>query len=302
MLFGVSILLFTLMNILPGGPEAMFLSNTLDASSIRYVRRNLGLDEPAPVRYVRWVTAALRGDFGRSFSDGVPVAQEITERLPATLQITVGALLLALALAVPLGIGAATRPNSFLDRLSTVGAFFGLSFPVFWLGIILILLFSQVLGWLPGAGIADYGREGDVLSRIQHAILPTVTLASFQIAAFMRYTRSAMLDVLDEDYVRTARAKGLSRPRVIAKHGFRNALIPVVTAIGLALPGLVGGSVVVETVFAWPGMGQLAVQAVFHRDYPIIIGTQLMIAFVIILANLVTDLIYPLVDPRVTYE
>jgi len=157
------------------------------------------------------------------------------------------------------------------------------------------------LGWLPGAGIAAYGSEHDLLSRLEYAILPTVTLAAFQIAAMMRYTRSAMLDVLGEDYVRTAHAKGLSRQRVITRHALRNALIPVVTAVGLALPGLVGGSVVVETVFAWPGIGQMAVASVFQRDYPVIIGVQLMIAFVIILANLMTDLIYPLIDPRVAY-
>ena len=302
MLLAVSLLLFGTMNVLPGGPEALYAGENLDPATIAYVRRNLGLDEPLPVQYVRWVAAAARGDLGRSFRDGQPVLDHIAERLPATLQLSVLALLLALAVAIPAGVLAASRPHSWLDRILTPASFLGLSFPSFWLGIMLILLFSGVLGWLPGSGMVTYGREADVLSRLQHAVLPTVTLASVQVAAFMRYTRAAVLEVLTEDYVRTAEAKGLAPRRVLLKHALRNALIPVVTLVGLSLPTLVGGSVIVETVFAWPGLGRLAVDSVFKRDYPVIMGIQMIIATVIVLANLVTDLLYAVLDPRVAYE
>jgi len=298
----VSLLLFGVMNVLPGGPEALYAGENLDPATIAYVRRNFGLDEPLPARYVRWMAAAARGDLGRSFRDGQPVLDHIAARLPATLQLSVLALALALAVAIPAGVVAASRPHSWLDRLLTPASFLGLSFPSFWLGIMLILLFSGVLGWLPGSGRATYGRETDVLSRLQHAVLPTVTLAAVQVAAFMRYTRAAMLEVLTEDYVRTARAKGLAPGRVMLKHALRNALIPVVTLVGLSLPALIGGSVIVETVFAWPGLGRLAVDSVFKRDYPVIMGIQMIIATVIVLANLMTDLLYSVLDPRVVYE
>jgi peptide/nickel transport system permease protein len=302
MLVGVSLLLFGVMNLLPGGPEALYAGENLDPAAIAYVRRNLGLDEPLPVRYVRWVGSAVRGDLGRSFRDGKPVLDHIVTRLPATLQLNVLALAVALTVAIPAGVLVAYHPHSWLDRLLTPASFVGLSFPSFWLGIMLILLFSRVLGWLPGSGMVSYGREGDVLSRLQHAVLPTLTLAAIQVAAFMRYTRAAMLEVLTEDYVRTAHAKGLVPRRVLLKHALRNAMIPVVTLVGLALPALVGGSVIVETVFAWPGLGRLAVDSVFKRDYPVIMGIQMIIATVIVLANLVTDLLYAILDPRVAYE
>jgi peptide/nickel transport system permease protein len=302
MLLAVSLLLFGIMNVLPGGPEALCAGENLDPAAIAYIRRNLGLDEPLPVRYVRWVTAAARGDLGRSFRDGQPVFDHIAARLPATLQLSVLALLLALGVAIPAGVLVASRPHSWLDRLLTPASFLGLSFPSFWLGIMLILLFSGVLGWLPGSGMETYGRETNVLSRLQHAVLPTVTLAAVQVAAFMRYTRAAVLEVLTEDYVRTAQAKGLPPGRVLLKHALRNALIPVVTLVGLSLPTLIGGSVIVETVFAWPGLGRLAVDSVFKRDYPVIMGIQMVIATVIVLANLVTDLLYAVLDPRVAYD
>lgn len=302
MLLAVSLLLFGVMNVLPGGPEALYAGENLDPATIAYVRRNLGLDEPMPLRYAHWVAAAVRGDFGRSFRDGQPVLSHIGARLPATLQLGGLALVLALAVAIPAGVIAAARPHSWLDRVLTPLSFLGLSFPSFWLGIMLILLFSGLLGWLPGSGMVTYGRETDLVSRLRHAALPTATLAAVQVAAFMRYTRAAMLEVLTEDYVRTARAKGLGPTRVLLTHGLRNALVPVVTLVGLSLPGLIGGAVIVETVFAWPGLGRLAVDSVFKRDYPVIMGIQMIIAAVIVLANLATDLLYAVLDPRVVYE
>ena len=205
-------------------------------------------------------------------------------------------------MAVPLGVLAAMRRNTIWDALASTVSLFGISFPSFWLGIMLILLFSEVLGLLPPSGLSAYGRERDVVARLGHAVLPVLTLGLVQMASFMRFTRSSLLEVLQQDYVRTARAKGLPNGRVIWRHALRNALIPVVTVVGLSLPVLVGGAVLTETVFAWPGIGRLAVGAVFERDYPVIMGVNLMIAAVVIVANLLTDIAYCLIDPRIAYR
>jgi len=194
------------------------------------------------------------------------------------------------------------RRGTAWDTLASGIALFGISFPSFWLGIMLILLFSEGLGLLPPSGLAPFGQEGDVLTRLRHAALPTLTLGLIQMAAFMRFTRSSLLEVLHQDYVRTARAKGVSGGRVVWHHALRNALIPVVTAVGLSLPVLVGGAVLTETVFAWPGIGRLAVGAVFERDYPVIMGVNLMVGAVVIGANLLTDLVYCAIDPRISYR
>jgi peptide/nickel transport system permease protein len=302
MLLGVTMILFALMRLAPGGPEAVLVGGEFSPEAAARVRERLGLDRPLATQYVAWVSAAARGDLGRSFKSGEPVATLIRERLGPTLHLTGGALVFALVVAVPLGVFAAVKRNSAWDTLASAVALFGASFPSFWLGIMLILLFSEVLHLLPPSGLSEYGREGDVLARLRHAILPTLTLGLIQMAAFMRFTRSSLLEVLRQDYVRTAHAKGLSAGRVVWRHGLRNALIPVVTVVGLSLPTLVGGAVLTETVFAWPGVGRLAVGAVFERDYPIIMGVNLLVAAVVITANLLTDLAYGLVDPRITYR
>jgi peptide/nickel transport system permease protein len=302
MLVGVSLVLFTLMRLAPGGPEAVLAGGDLSPELAAQVRQRLGLDRPWPVQYASWAGAALRGDLGRSFKTGDQVAQLIRDRVGPTLQLTGGALLLAVAVAVPLGVLAAVRRNTAWDTLASGTALFGISFPSFWLGIVLILLFSEVLGLLPPSGLAPFGREGDVAARLRHAALPTLTLGLIQMAAFMRFTRSSLLEALGRDFVRTARAKGVPDRRVVWRHALRNALIPVVTAIGLSLPVLVGGAVLTETVFAWPGLGRLAVGAVFERDYPVIMGVNLVVAAVVIGANLVTDLVYCLIDPRISYR
>jgi peptide/nickel transport system permease protein len=302
MLLGVTMILFALMRLAPGGPEAVLVGGEFSPEAAAQVRERLGLDRPLATQYVAWVSAAARGDLGRSFKSGEPVATLIGERLGPTLHLTGGALVFALVVAIPLGVLAAVKRNSIWDTLASALALFGVSFPSFWLGIMLILLFSEVLHLLPPSGLSEYGREGDVLARLRHAILPTLTLGLIQMAAFMRFTRSSLLEVLRQDYVRTAHAKGLSAGRVVWRHALRNALIPVVTVIGLSLPTLVGGAVLTETVFAWPGVGRLAVGAVFERDYPIIMGVNLLIAAVVITANLLTDLAYGLVDPRITYR
>ena len=295
MLFGVSLILFAIMRLAPGGPEAVLVGGELSPEIAAQVRARLGLDRPLPVQYSSWVLAAARGDFGRSFKTGDPVATLVLDRLGPTLTLTGGALFLALLVAVPLGVLAAIRRNTMWDALASSVSLFGISFPSFW-------LFSEVLGLLPPSGLSEYGREADLGARLRHAVLPVLTLGLIQMASFMRFTRSSLLEALQQDYVRTARAKGLPDVRVIWRHALRNALIPVVTVIGLSLPVLVGGAVLTETVFAWPGIGRLAVGAVFERDYPVLMGVNIMIATVVIVANLLADIAYCLIDPRIAYR
>jgi peptide/nickel transport system permease protein len=302
MLWGVSLVLFALMRLAPGGPEAVLIGGEFSQEVAAQIRQRLGLDQPLPIQYARWAVAALRGDLGRSFKTGDPVSTLILDRLGPTLQLTAAALAFAVVVAVPLGVLAAVRRNTVWDTLGTAVSLFGVSFPSFWLGIMLILLFSEVLRVLPPSGLSEYGREGDVLARLRHAVLPTLTLGLIQMASFMRFTRSSLLEALRQDYVRTARAKGVPGARVVWRHALRNALIPVVTVIGLSLPVLVGGAVLTETVFAWPGIGRLAVGAVFERDYPVIMGVNLLVAAVVIGANLLTDIAYCLIDPRISYR
>jgi peptide/nickel transport system permease protein len=300
LLAGVSLLLFAIMQLAPGGPEAMLVGESFDPAVVASLRRQYGLDDPIPVQYLRWVSRAVRGDLGRSFRDGQPVVDHIGERLGATLQLTVSALLVSLIAAIPTGVLAAARYRRLLDQLASAAMMTAVSFPSFWLGILLILLFSSLLGWLPAAGLAPYGAEGDWLVRLRHAILPTLTLAAAHFAVLARYTRSSTLDALGQEYVRTARAKGVSQGRVLFHHALRNGLIPVVTAVGLTLPGLIGGAVLTETVFSWPGLGRLAVDAIFERDYPLIMGIELLVASAVIAANFLTDVVYTVVDPRIS--
>ena len=302
MLVGVSIILFAIMRVAPGGPEAVLIGGEFSPEAAARIRQRLGLDRPLVLQYTTWATAAARGDLGRSFKTGDPVAALIAERVGPTLQLTGGALLFAVVVAIPLGVLAAVRRGTAWDTLGSAVSLFGVSFPSFWLGVMLILLFSEALPLLPPSGLAEYGREHDLLSRVRHAILPTLTLGLIQMAAVMRFTRSSLLEALRQDYVRTARAKGLADGRVVWRHALRNALIPVVTVIGLSLPTLVGGAVLTETVFAWPGLGRLAVGAVFERDYPVIMGVNLIVAVGVIAANLVTDIAYCLIDPRISYR
>jgi peptide/nickel transport system permease protein len=302
MLVGVSLILFVIMRLAPGGPEAVLIGGEFSQEAAARIRQRLGLDRPLPLQYANWALAAAQGDLGRSFKTGDPVAALIVDRLGPTLQLTGGALAFALVVAIPVGVLAAVRRNTIWDTLGSAVSLFGVSFPSFWLGIMLILVFSEALHLLPPSGLAEYGQESALGSRLRHAILPTLTLGLIQMAAFMRFTRSSLLEVLRQDYVRTARAKGVPGARVVWRHALRNALIPVVTVVGLSLPTLVGGAVLTETVFAWPGIGRLAVGAVFERDYPVIMGVNLLVATVVIAANLVTDLAYCLIDPRISYK
>jgi peptide/nickel transport system permease protein len=302
MLLGVSVLLFVLLHLAPGGPEAALLGGDLSKDTAAAVRHSLGLDQPLPLQYVRWLGSAVRGDFGRSYLQGAPVARVIDERLGATAELAGGALALAVVVAVPLGILSATRANSWLDRSATGVALAGVSFPSFWLGILLILLFASTLRWLPSSGMSSYGLEGNVADRLRHAILPVVTLAGTQLAAFLRFTRSSLLDSLHQPFVSVARAKGLRERVVLLRHAFRNALLPLITLLGLSIRFLVGGAVLTETVFAWPGIGRLAVDAVTARDYPLLLGLNMLLALVVIGANVLTDVLYSIADPRIAWR
>lgn len=294
----VSVTTFGLIRSAPGGPS-LLANPELSREDIAQMREQLGLDDPLPVQYGRWLGNLLRGNLGASYSTVEPVGGLIRDRLPNTLALTGLALALSIVVAIPLGVLSATRRNSRFDRLVAGVSFFGISIPVFWLGIILIILFSSQLRWLPAGGMSTLGEGFSLADRLKHLALPTVVLATANLAELTRYTRSGMITVLGEDYVRTAHAKGLARRTVVFRHALRAALIPVVTVIGVLLPRAVSGAAITETVFSWPGMGRLAVEAATTRDYPVVMGTTLTVAVVVIASSLLTDVVYGFVDPRV---
>jgi peptide/nickel transport system permease protein len=264
-----------------------------------------GLDKPLPVQYWNWLGRLVRLDFGRSFTpDGRPVLDKIGERLPVTLLLNLIEMIIILAVAVPIGILSATRQHSLFDKVTTVLVFVGFATPDFWLALLLMILFGVQLGWLPISGLRSlnweylgfWPQQWDFFS---HLLLPIVVATFGGLAGFSRYMRQSMLEVIRQDYIQSARAKGLAEGVVIGKHALRNAMLPIVTILGLSLPGLIGGSVIVESVFAIPGMGQLMVQSVFQRDYPVIMANLVIVSVLTLLANLVADLSYGLVDPRI---
>ena len=294
----VSIVTFVLIHSAPGGP-AILLQGDLTQEQIRERMADLGLNDPLPVQYARWLGNLLQGQMGRSLSQGVPVGTLIVERLPATLLLSGAALLLTLGIGLPLGVLSAVKRNGLVDMLVTGFAFFGMSVPVFWLGILLILLFSVQLGLLPSAGMYSLDQPFSIGDRLRYLAMPTIVLATANMAQITRYTSSSVLAVLAEDYVRTAHAKGLSGRVVLTRHALRAALIPVITIVGVMLPRLVTGAAITEAIFAWPGMGRLAVDAAVQRDYPLVMGITLMVSAVVIASNLVVDLIYGWADPRI---
>ena len=301
-LLGVSLVVFLVLHLTPGDPAEVMLGSQATQEDLTRLRAQLGLDRPLHVQYVHWIGHVLRGDLGRSLWMKRPVLAEVMERFKATLLLTASALLLSTLGGIALGIGAATRVNSLLDRLSTVASLFGASMPVFWLGIVLMVIFSLWLGWLPASGMfAPYGG-GDARDLLAHLLLPAFTLAAASVTIIARLTRSAMLDVLGQDYVRTARAKGTSEWVVVVRHALKNALIPIVTVVGVQAGYLLGGAVLTETVFAWPGVGTLVVQGILARDVPLVQGCVLVIAFTFVLVNLAVDVLYAYLDPRIRYE
>ena len=301
-LMGVSVIVFLVLHLAPGDPAEIMLGSQATQADRMRLRAELGLDDPLHVQYVRWLGHVAQGDLGRSLWMRRPVLGEVLVRLKATLILTGTALLLSSVGGVALGILSATRPNSLLDRTSAVASLFGASMPVFWLGIVLMVIFSLTLGWLPASGMyAPYGG-GDLADLLRHLVLPALTLAAASVTIVARLTRSAMLEVLGQDYIRTARAKGLVERRVVVRHALENALVPIVTVIGVQAGYLLGGAVLTETVFAWPGVGTLMVQGILARDIPLVQGCVLVVALTFVLVNLSVDLLYVWLDPRIRYD
>jgi len=301
-LLGVSIIIFMVLHLSPGDPAEIMLGSQATQADLARLRADLGLTEPLHVQYVRWLGLVVRGDLGRSIWMKRPVLAEVLGRLQATLVLTGAALLLSTVGGVALGIASATRPNSLLDRLSAVASLFGASMPVFWLGIVLMVVFALWLGWLPASGMFSPYGGGGLGDLLVHLVLPAVTLAAASVTIIARLTRSTMLETLGQDYIRTARAKGVVERAVVLRHGLKNALIPIVTVVGVQAGYLLGGAVLTETVFAWPGVGTLMVQGILARDFPLVQGCVLVVALSFVLINLAVDLLYAWLDPRIRYE
>jgi peptide/nickel transport system permease protein len=318
-LLGVSIVVFFMVRAIPGDPAQLLLGQQATQAQVEQVRENMGLDKPVIVQYGIFLADAVRGDLGDSIVTGRPVTTELLARLPATLELTAFAMLVAILVGVPVGVISAVKQYSLLDKFTSVLALIGISMPIFWLAMILIVIFFVNLGWLPfpgrlSTGYAVTSITGLVLvdslltlnfaafwDGLKHLILPAIALGTIPMAVIMRMTRSSMLEVMGEDYVRTARAKGVVPWRVIFKHALRNAMLPTVTVIGLQAGLLMGGAVITETIFSWPGVGQIAAESVYRRDYAMVQGVVLYGATLFVLVNLVVDVLYGVLDPRVRY-
>jgi peptide/nickel transport system permease protein len=303
LMLGISLVIFLIIQAAPGGPETLLLQTDrfIDPSIIESYRRRLGVDQPIYVQYFNWLFAAIRGDFGISFSTTRPVSDMILERLPSTLELMSSAFVFAAIIAILLGIYSALYQYSLFDFLGTGLSFLGIAMPVFWFGLILQLVFSVRLGWLPVAGTQTVGASS-LLDHLEHLILPTLVLSVHYIAGWSRYMRSSLLGVIRADYIRTARAKGLREKVVVVRHALKNALIPVVSVMALNLAGLFSGAIITETIFGWPGIGRLFIQAMYSRDYPLLMGILMMGSFMVVFFNLVADIIYGWLDPRISYE
>ena len=316
----ISLLVFMLVQAAPGDPADLLLSDEASKEDVDEARTRWGLDQPVYVQYWKFFLAALQGDLGTSFRYADPVLTMIIERLPATIELAVASILIAVVVAIPLGVWAGARPNSWADNLGSLVGFFGISMPNFWFGIMLILVVSGLLNWLPSAGRDTYGLGGDpitgfyildsIIQRnwaaawdgVKYIIMPALALGTNMMGILMRVTRSSVLEVMHEDYVRTARAKGLKESVVLWHHVVRNALIPIITVVGLELGTLLSGSIIVETVFSWPGSGALLISAITSRDYPLITGTVLTYTIAFVLINFTIDILYAMIDPRIRFD
>jgi peptide/nickel transport system permease protein len=301
-LLGVSMVVFLVLHLSPGDPAEIMLGSQASQADVARLRADLGLDEPLPLQYARWMAHVLQGDLGRSIRLRQPVLGEVLIRFRATLILTTTALFLSTVCGIALGVLSAARPRSLVDRLSTLGSIFGASMPSFWLGLVLMVCFSLWLGWLPASGMYGAHGTGGLADLLSHLALPAVTLAAASTTIIARLTRSTMLDILRQDFVRTARAKGLVESGVVLRHALRNALIPTVTVVGVQAGYLLGGAILTETVFAWPGVGTLMIQGILARDFPLVQGCVLVIALGFVLFNLAVDLLYAFLDPRIRYE
>jgi peptide/nickel transport system permease protein len=302
LLLAISVLLFAVVHLAPGGPLDVYAENpSVTPEALAQIREAYGLDRPLPVQYLRWLGSMLQGEWGYSIRTGRPVTTEILERLPATLLLGGTALALSAALALPIGILTAARRGSALDHALTFLAFTGISIPVFWLALMMQLVFSIQWGVLPAAGYETIGASG-FGDRLAHLAMPALVLSLATTASWSRFLRSSMVDALKQDFIRTAFAKGHGFAGVLIHHALRNALIPVVTIISLDLASVISGAVITETVFAWPGIGQLFVESMDNRDYPVLMGLMLLGSASLVLANLAADFIYAAIDPRIRYE
>ena len=291
-LLGITLFTFVLLRLVPGDPARLILPENAPPAEVSHMRKLLGLDEPLYVQYYLYMRDLARADFGTSFQYSVPAIELVLERLPETIRLSLSAIALTVALAVPAGIVAAVRRQTLFDFGAMLAAIFGQSIPNFWLGLMLILLFSVNMHWLPVSGASTW----------LHYVLPTITLAAYLMALVARLTRSSMLEVLRQDYVRTARAKGLAQRVVLWRHALKNAAIPIVTVVGMQIGTLLGGAVVTETIFNWPGIGKLVIDAIWRRDYPIVQAVLLLSAFAFVAINLLVDLLYTYLDPRIRYQ
>ena len=290
--FGVATLVFLLIHLIPGDPAQVMLGDAAPPEDVAALRHRLGLDRPLGIQYAAFLGGVVRGDFGQSMRTNQPVRQAIAERLPATIELAVAALVVAIVIGIPLGTVAAVRARTSVDHAATVVALLGISIPNFWLGPILAWVFSIGLGWFPVSGRGTLG----------HLVLPAVTLGASLAAVLARITRASVIEELREVYVLAARARGLSRLRTVVHHAFRNSLIPIVTVLGLQVGSVLTGAVITETIFAWPGVGRLLIQSITFRDYPLVQGCILLIALTYVAVNLLVDLVYGLLDPRIRYE
>ena len=291
-LAGVLVVVFLLLYVAPGDPVQEMVGERADAETIARLRRELRLDDPMPLQFAHYAGGVLSGDLGTSYITGRPILQDVAERFPKTLLLAATAMVLAALIGISIGVVTARWPGGLLDRITLGAAYLGISFPVYWVGLLLILLFAVTLRWLPPSG---YGRA-------QYLVLPALALGSRSIAFLARVTRSSMLEVLGSDFVRTARAKGLVERTVVVRHALRNALIPVITVLGLDFGYYLTGSILTETIFSWPGLGRYVVNAISRRDLPAIQGSVLFLSVVFVAVNLLTDLAYAKADPRVSYE
>lgn len=300
LVIGVSIIGFGIMHLAPGGPLAVYTLNpSITAADIERLRVAFGLDQPVYVQYLGWVKSMLTGSWGYTLFGGRPVLAVILERLPATLLLMGTSLALAVTVGTLLGVLGAVRRNSIFDYLATTGAMLALSFPTFWFGLMAIYIFAIQLRWLPSGGMYSFGEEGNVLDLLRHLILPVTVLTLVLIATWSRYARSSFLEVIHQDYIRTAKSKGLGAGRVLARHAFPNAVIPLVALLGVQLPTLFSGALVAETIFGWPGMGRLFVDALNMKEYSILMGMVMFTALFVIVGNLLADIAIALIDPRV---
>jgi peptide/nickel transport system permease protein len=298
---GITVIAYAVIRLAPGDPLSVFEdARGVTAEQVAELRKSYGFDRPLPVQYVEWLGKAVRLDFGRSFQTHLPARDIILERVPATLQLSLSALVIGLALGIPAGLWAGINRGRWPDQVVRVFAVVGDAVPTFWLGLLSIVLFAVELRWLPAGGILTLGASPfDMGDRLRHLVLPALVLATGFLAIFARYMRTEVLEILGQDYIRTARAKGLRELVVVYGHALRNALIPIITVLGGSLPALLGGAATTEFVFSWPGMGRLAVDAAYARDYPVVMGLVLIAAALIILGNILSDVLYAVADPRI---